>query len=110
MTAPGAPDLQHVAGGTAVPEPPDVPNRADETSFEQKETVGLSQAQIVRRSAGRMGPNIDYVVNTVEHLRALGVRDARLERLMAALGHGPARPEYIGRPSSHSPVTQRMSA
>lgn len=49
MTAPGAPDLQHVAGGTATPEPPDVPNRADETSFEQKETVGLSQAQIVRR-------------------------------------------------------------
>ena len=56
------------------------------------------QARIVRRSSGKMGPNIDYVVNTVEHLRALGVRDARLERLMAALGHGPARPEYIGRP------------
>ena len=57
--------------------------------------LGL-QAQIVRRSAGRMGPNIDYVVNTVEHLRALGVHDAPLERLMAALGHSPVKVKYAG--------------
>jgi len=45
------------------------------------------QAHLVRRSAGASGANIDYVVNTVEHLRALGVHDNRLEPLMAALGH-----------------------
>ncbi|MGO9174421.1 MAG: gamma-glutamylcyclotransferase [Rhodomicrobium sp.] len=45
------------------------------------------QAHLVRRSAGASGANIDYVVNTVEHLRALGVHDNRLEPLMAVLGH-----------------------
>jgi glutathione-specific gamma-glutamylcyclotransferase len=46
------------------------------------------QAYLVRRSVGASGANIDYVVNTVEHLREFGVHDARLERLMAILGHG----------------------
>ena len=46
------------------------------------------QAHIVRRSVGASGANIDYVVNTVEHLRALGVHDSRLEPLMTVLGHG----------------------
>ncbi len=45
------------------------------------------QAYLVRRSIGASGPNIDYVVNTVEHLRELGVHDERLELLMARLGH-----------------------
>ncbi len=40
MTTPGIPDLQHEAGAT-----PEV----EEISLEQKETVGLSQSQIVRR-------------------------------------------------------------
>lgn len=40
MTTPGIPDLQHEPGVTA---------DAEETTLEQKETVGLSQAQIVRR-------------------------------------------------------------
>jgi peptide/nickel transport system permease protein len=43
MTAtPGAPDLQHTPGQAVAPEP-------DEVTLEQKETVGLSQSQIVRR-------------------------------------------------------------
>jgi cation transport protein ChaC len=46
------------------------------------------QARLVRRSAGKSGANIDYVVNTMLHLRELGVHDAELERLMAMLGHG----------------------
>jgi glutathione-specific gamma-glutamylcyclotransferase len=46
------------------------------------------QAYLVRRSSGASGANIEYVVNTVEHLRELGVRDLRLERLMTVLGHG----------------------
>jgi glutathione-specific gamma-glutamylcyclotransferase len=34
---------------------------------------------LVRRGAGIAGPNRDYVLNTVEHLRQLGVRDVELE-------------------------------
>ncbi len=49
------------------------------------------QAWLVRRSVGRSGPNIDYVVSTMQHLRELGVHDPELERLMAMLGHGPAK-------------------
>ena len=46
------------------------------------------QAWLVRRSVGKSGANIDYVVNTMLHLRELGVHDAELERLMSMLGHG----------------------
>jgi glutathione-specific gamma-glutamylcyclotransferase len=54
------------------------------------------QAYLVRRSAGASGANIDYVVNTAEHLRALGVHDSRLEQLMAILGHGLAKAKCRG--------------
>ena len=47
-----------------------------------------AQAWLVRRSSGVSGRNVDYVVNTMLHLRELGVHDANLERLMAMLGHG----------------------
>ncbi len=53
------------------------------------------QAHIVRNSVGASGRNIDYVINTVEHLRALGVHDNRLEPLMTALGHSPVKAKYI---------------
>lgn len=45
-----------------------------------------NQAAIVRRSYGHSGSNIDYLVNTVAHLRGFGVCDPRLERLMVLLG------------------------
>jgi cation transport protein ChaC len=44
------------------------------------------QVHLVRRSHGRSGPNIDYIANTVRHLREAGVLDAPLERLVAQLG------------------------
>jgi cation transport protein ChaC len=50
-----------------------------------------TQAWLVRRGAGRSGANIEYVVSTMLHLRELGVHDPELERLMAMLGHGPAK-------------------
>ena len=53
------------------------------------------QAHIVRKSVGASGRNIDYVMNTVEHLRALGVHDSRLEPLMTALGHGAVKAKYV---------------
>ncbi len=49
------------------------------------------QVHLVRRSRGASGANIDYVVNTVEHLRACGIHDMLLERVMAALGHSATR-------------------
>lgn len=39
----------------------------------------------VRHGHGRSGANTEYVVNTMAHLQALGLRDPVLERLVAAL-------------------------
>ncbi|WP_280950384.1 MULTISPECIES: gamma-glutamylcyclotransferase [Rhodomicrobium] len=54
------------------------------------------QARLVRQGRGRSGINIDYVVNTVRHLRECGIFDRRLEALVNKLGHhrelGPFRP------------------
>lgn len=36
------------------------------------------QLRLVRRSHGHSGPNVDYVLNTVEHLRAMGISDPYL--------------------------------
>lgn len=36
-------------------------------------------AAVVEGAAGQAGPNRDYVMSTVEHLAALGIRDRRLE-------------------------------
>jgi cation transport protein ChaC len=79
-----------------------------------------TQAAIVRRSFGRAGPNIDYVVNTVQHLRQLGVHDARLEPLMARLGHSVIKDCIVGgecaparkRPTFDvaRPVTQNLTS
>ena len=44
------------------------------------------QVHLVRRSHGRAGPNIEYIANTVRHLRESGIHDAPLERLVARLG------------------------
>ena len=42
-------------------------------------------ARIVEAGAGRSGRNIDYLVNTVAHLRESGVHDPHLEAVMAKL-------------------------
>ena len=38
-------------------------------------------ARIVSGAAGQAGPNEEYVLNTLEHLRALGIRDHWLEEV-----------------------------
>ena len=38
-------------------------------------------ARAVRAARGQSGPNDEYVLNTVEHLRALGIRDHWLEQV-----------------------------
>ena len=40
----------------------------------------------VRDAVGQAGANAQYVISTVRHLRALGIRDDRLEWLTKALG------------------------
>ena len=43
------------------------------------------QVRMVRMGHGESGANIDYVVNTVAHLQALGIRDRQLEELVELL-------------------------
>ena len=38
-------------------------------------------AELVRQGVGRSGPNAEYVLNTRDHLRELGIVDAELEWL-----------------------------
>jgi cation transport protein ChaC len=66
---------------------------------------GLSledQAEVIARARGPRGPNADYLLNTVESLTALGLRDADLLRLAdlvrgrLAAGAPPAAPEWPG--------------
>jgi cation transport protein ChaC len=54
------------------------------------------QAFLVRRSVGASGANIDYVMSTAEHLRELGIHDARLEQLMTVLGHSLVKTKCRG--------------
>jgi glutathione-specific gamma-glutamylcyclotransferase len=44
------------------------------------------QALLVRRGRGKSGANIDYVLNTVRHLREAGVLDRQLETLLRKMG------------------------
>ena len=49
-------------------------------------SLGIEEAaRIVARSHGQSGPNDAYVLNTVEHLRQMGIRDLWLEAVGAAL-------------------------
>jgi glutathione-specific gamma-glutamylcyclotransferase len=43
------------------------------------------QVAMVRAGVGLSGRNIDYVLNTAEHLRQLGIRDRQLMRLAELL-------------------------
>lgn len=42
-------------------------------------------AEAVRHASGQSGRNVDYVLNTVEHLAALGIRDHWLEAVAEAV-------------------------
>ena len=43
------------------------------------------QRAIVRRSVGQSGPNPEYVLSTLAHLREMGIRDENLEAVAAGL-------------------------
>ncbi|WP_233255907.1 gamma-glutamylcyclotransferase [Falsiroseomonas bella] len=42
-------------------------------------------AQVIAQGVGQMGANRDYLLNTLEHLTGMGVRDAGLARIAALL-------------------------
>jgi cation transport protein ChaC len=42
-----------------------------------------AQARLIAGARGLSGPNVDYLRDLVEHLRAAGLRDAGMERLLA---------------------------
>ncbi len=44
-----------------------------------------TQVELVRRSHGQSGPNVDYVTSTLEHLRQMDIHDPALEQLCAGL-------------------------
>jgi cation transport protein ChaC len=44
-----------------------------------------STVEIVRASVGRSGRNIDYVRQTMAHLREVGIRDPHLEAIVSEL-------------------------
>ena len=46
------------------------------------------EAHLIRRSIGRGGTNLDYLLSTRRHLLDLGIREPRLERLVALTGAG----------------------
>ena len=59
--------------------------------------LGASDAaRIVSGASGRSGPNEDYVVNTIQHLQDMGIRDALLESIAAGVrdirGQGASAP------------------
>jgi glutathione-specific gamma-glutamylcyclotransferase len=43
-----------------------------------------SRARLVAQGIGQRGPCIDYIRNTLQHMRELGVRDPHLEGVLAA--------------------------
>ncbi len=63
------------------------------------------QAQIIRGARGQSGANLDYLINTVRHLQALGIRERRLERLMALAGGFAAN---AGGDTLHRPRVQGL--
>lgn len=44
------------------------------------------QARVIRGAFGSSGANLDYLVNTMQHLTELNIRDRQLERLLTVAG------------------------
>lgn len=52
--------------------------------------LGLDRTiDCIRHGCGERGRNLDYLANTVRHLRELGIHDGALERLLTALDLDP---------------------
>jgi len=75
--------LDSAPAGTVVPAVTYVANRA--CRLYAPRLAAERAALAIAEGIGRMGPNRDYLLNTLSHLAALGVRDAGLERIAALL-------------------------
>ena len=49
------------------------------------------QARLIRAAEGRSGPNLDYLINTLDHITGLGIREPALARVLQAIGPHFAR-------------------
>ncbi|MFZ4807789.1 MAG: gamma-glutamylcyclotransferase [Hyphomicrobiaceae bacterium] len=49
------------------------------------------QARLIRAAEGRSGPNLDYLINTLDHIDGLGIREPALARVLQAIGPHFAR-------------------
>jgi len=59
---------------------------ADRTHFQYARSMDAEDAaRTVTGAMGQSGPNEEYVLNTLEHLNALGIRDRWLENVAARL-------------------------
>ncbi len=67
------------------------------------------QARIIRGARGLSGVNVDYVINTMAHMAALGIRERELERLVVVLGGYFARGETPGLVSARAEVLRRVA-
>jgi cation transport protein ChaC len=74
-------------GGATVPAVAYVVNRASRNYVPR--LPADRAAAVIAAGIGQMGPNRDYLLNTLGHLTQLGVRDQGLERIAALL---PAQP------------------
>ena len=67
------------------------------------------QARIIRGARGLSGVNVDYVINTLAHMAALGIRERELERLMVVLGGYFARDAAEGLESVRAEILRRAA-
>ena len=58
---------------------------ADRTRASYCRPGAAAAAATIAQGLGQMGPNREYLLNTVAHLRSMGVRDAGLDRIAALL-------------------------
>ncbi len=74
----------------------------------------IQQARLIRAARGRSGGNLEYLINTLDHLAQLGLRERELERVLVVAGsmfarglRGPelgARTAGLARQSQGGPV------
>lgn len=75
--------LLDVPGAKTVPAIAYVANRA--CRLYARSLAPEQAAAAIARGVGQMGANREYLLNTVQHLREMGVRDAGLDRIAALL-------------------------
>ena len=66
------------------------------------------ELQMIRGAKGTGGPNLEYVVNTLCHLRELGIRERGLERLVSMIGSFATRTSKATSPLARKARTMSL--